>query len=104
MRIESETDQSAEAIDFDYSAREIRGFGLVFQPEYDGIGTPIGLIISNGSESVIVHPTDHPSAADRMARARLIKNFNGSNGPQRVQQFMQLLRAVRSTEGHEGRL
>ena len=98
MRIESETDQSADAIEIDYAAREIRGFGLTFHSEYDGAGIPVGLTISNGSESVTLRPQPADSLADveRSAKTRLIKNFNGSNGPERVQQFMQLLRAART--------
>jgi hypothetical protein len=106
MRIESETDQSADAIEIDYAAREIRGFGLTFHSEYDGAGIPVGLTISNGSESVTLRPQPADSLADveRSAKTRLIKNFNGSNGPERVQQFMQLLRAARTVHYHDGRL
>ena len=106
IRIESETDQSADTVEIDYAAGEIRGFGLTFRPEYDGSGAPVGLTVGNGSESVTVHPgqVEALSAADRSARARLNKNFNAANGPQRIREFERLLRAVQQQESQHGRL
>jgi hypothetical protein len=106
IRIESETDQSADAVEIDYAAGEIRGFGLTFRPEYDGSGAPVGLTVGNGSESVTVHPgqVEALSAADRSARARLNKNFNAANGPQRIREFERLLRAVQQQQSQHGRL